>query len=418
MKIVIIGAGPAGITAAETLRRCDRKAEIVMLSAEPFPPYAPPAMIAYFLSGREIHFWKGRDIAERLGLDYRSGIRVREVLPDRRILRLDSGETLDYDRLVVATGSSLYAPVAGMDAAGVCNFKSLSAAEALIRRVRQERAKNALIVGAGFIGVEIALLLRDLGVEVTQVEMEDRVMPRMLDRETARIVADRMRERGVRVRLDTEARAVLGEGHAEAVELEGGETLTFDILIAATGVRPNIEFLRGSGIHTDWGVVVDEYLRTSDPNIYAVGDVAETVDRVSGERYVHAIFPNAVAQGRLAAQNISGLEIPYEGADNMNSLKHLGLPVIAAGLMEGEELRAMRDGALRKVYLQDERIVGFRLAGDLGSAGIYRTLMNRKINTRAFKHRLLDPGFGMGMIQGMARTPGWIQAASGRTFGL
>ncbi len=408
MRTVIIGAGPAGTTVAETLRQYDARAEIVLISSEPFPPYAPPALIEYFLTGREAHFWKGKDLPERLGLDYRPGARVVAVLPEERIIRLASGDTLSYDRLVIATGSRLYAPVPGAEKPGVYNFKSLSAAEELVRQVREGRAHSALIVGAGFIGVEIALLLRDLGLTVTQVEMTDRVMPRMLDAETAEIALAVMRGRGIDVRLNTKALAFLGEPRAEAVALESGEVLTADLLIAATGVKPNIEFLEGSGIETRWGVLVDNHLRTNVPDVYAAGDVAETIDRVTGERYVHAIFPNVVAQGRVVAYNLLGWDVAYEGADNMNSLKHLGLPIIAVGEMTGEELRVRRDGLLRKVYVQDNRIVGFRLAGDIRAAGIYRALMNKRVDVGPFKHRLLEPGFGMGYVEGLALSPPFI----------
>lgn len=405
MKIVIIGAGPAGITAAETLRQYNRKDDIVMLSSESFPPYAPPAMIEYFMTGREAHFWKGKDITDLLGLDYRLGTQAETLLPDQHVIRLDNGKTLDYDRLVIATGSRLYAPVPGADLPGVYNFKSLSSAEDLIKRVRVKDVKRALVIGAGFIGVEIALLLKSLGVEVTQIEKADRVMPLMLDMETAQIVLDQMDARGINVRLNTEAQAVEGKERAEAVEIEGGESLSFDVLIAATGVMPNIEFIRGSGIEAEWGIIVDDHLRTTIPDIYAAGDVAETGDRITGERYVHAIFPNAVAQGRVAAQNISGLNINYEGAESMNSLKHLGIPVMAAGRMEGEELRVRSNGAIRKLFLRNDRIVGFRMAGDISAAGIYRTLMNKKIEVSPFKHKLLSPGFGMGIIETLASSP-------------
>jgi nitrite reductase (NADH) large subunit len=402
MKIVIIGAGPAGITAAETLRQYNRQADIVMLSGEPFPPYAPPAMIEYFMTGREAHFWKGKDITDQLGLDYRPGTQVEALLPDQHAIRLDNGKTLDYDRLIIATGSRLYAPVPGADLPGVYNFKSLSAAEELIEQVRGKDVKRVVVIGAGFIGVEIALLLRSLGVEVTQIEKADRIMPDMLDMETAQIVLDQMVARGIDVRLNTEAQAVVGKKLAEAVEIEGGEFLAFDVLIAATGVQPNIGFIKDSGIETDWGIIVDDHLHTTIPDIYAAGDVAETGDRITGERYVHAIFPNAVVQGRVAAQNISGLDISYEGADSMNSLKHLGIPVLAAGRMEGEELRIRSNGALRKLFLVDDRIVGFRMAGDTSAAGIYRTLMNKKIEVEPIKHKLLSPGFGMGVIETLA----------------
>jgi len=409
MKIVIIGAGPAGITAAETLRQYDRQADIVMLSSEPFPPYAPPAMIEYFMTGREAHFWKGKDITDLLGLDYRSGIRVEALLPERHAIRLDNGNTLDYDRLIIATGSRLHASIPGADLPGVYNFKSLSAAEDLVRRVREKKVQHAMIIGAGFIGVEIAVLLRSLGVEVTQLEMTDRVMPLMLDKETAQIVLDQMAGRGIDVRLNTEAQAVVGEKRAEAVEIEGGETLSFDVLIAATGVKPNIQFTEGSGIEADWGIKADDHLRTTAPDIYAAGDAAETEDRITGEHYVHAIFPNAVAQGRVAAQNSLGLDIVYEGADSMNSLKHLGIPVMAAGRMEGEELRVRSNGVLRKLFLVNDRIVGFRMAGDTAAAGIYRTLMNKKTKVSPFKHKLLSPGFGMGVMETLALSPPFAQ---------
>jgi len=405
MKLLIIGAGPAGVTVAETLRQHDARSSIVMLTSEPYPPYSPPAMLEYFQTGQKVHFWKGEDFPERLDLDYRSGAQVVAMLPEQHDVKLADGETLSYDKAVIATGSRLYAPIDGADKLGIYNFKSLSAAEELVRQVREGNAQNALIVGAGFIGVEIALLLRDLGIEVTQIEMEDRVMPRMLDTETGAIVTDIMRQRGINVQLNTKASAFLGEPQAEAVELESGKTLSADLLVAATGVKPNIEFLQECGAKTNRGVIVDEYLSTNLPDVYAAGDVAETFDRLTGEQYIHAIFPNAVEQAKIVAHNLLGENLAYDGAESMNSLKHLGLPLMAVGQMVGEELRVQGGNSLRKLYLQDDRIVGFRLTGDLSAAGIYRTLMNKRVNVSGFKHRLLKPGFGMGTIEGLALSP-------------
>lgn len=402
MNSVIIGAGPAGMSAAETLRQHDSQANIVMLSGEPYPPYAPPSMVEYFLSGREAHFWKGKDITDRLGLDYRPGTRVDALMPGQNAIHLSTGETLGYDRLLIATGSRLHAPVPGADLPGVYNFKSLSAAEDLITRVKNKDAKRALIIGAGFIGVEIALLLSDLGANVTIIEKDDRVMPLTLDSDTANIVQDRMAARGIDIQLNTEAQTVMGNGHADAVSIKGGATISCDVLIAATGVKPNISFLEGSGIKTDWGIIVDHHMQTSIPGIYAAGDVAETLERITGERYVHAIFPNAVKQGQVAALHMLGMDAIYDGADSMNSLKHLGIPVMAVGNMNGEELKSQSNGALRKLYIKNDRIVGFRLAGDTSSAGIFRTLMNKKVPIGSIKYKLLSPGFGMGTIKSQA----------------
>jgi NAD(P)H-nitrite reductase large subunit len=406
MRVVIIGAGPAGVTVAETLRQHDRQSQIIMLTDEPYPPYSPPAMVEYFQSGREVHLWRGRDFPERLGLDYRPGTRVTAVTPQKHSLDLADGETLAYDRLVIATGGRLYAPIDGAEKPGIYNFKSLTAAEELLRLVKEGQARSALIVGAGFIGVEIGLLLADLGVQVTQL-VRSRVMRSMLDPETSEIVLDMIRKRGIQVRRgnDADAIAFFGEARAQGVKMRSGTQLRADLMVAATGLRPNLEALSGSGIKTGWGIFVDDHLRTNFPDIYAAGDVAETIDRITSERYVHAIFPNAVAQGRIVAYNLLGWDTIYDGADNMNSLKHLGLPVMAVGLMEGEELRVRHDGTLRKIFLQNDRIVGFRLVGDISSAGIYLSLMNRGENVTASKARLLDPDFGMGYVAQMAASP-------------
>jgi nitrite reductase (NADH) large subunit len=408
MKLLIIGAGPAGISVAETLRQHDTRSSIVMLSSEPYPPYAPPAMLEYFQTGRKVHFWKGETFADQLDLDYRSGVEVIALHPDEHSVKLGDGETLEYEAAVFATGSRLHAPLENAEMPGIYNFKSLSAAEALIHKVREGSAKDALIVGAGFIGVEIGLLLRDLGLEVTQVEMEDRVMPRMLDAETSGIVMDAMRKRGINVQLNTKATVFTGKKVAEAVALESGDTMTADLLIAATGVKPNIDFLDGSSVQTNWGIIVNEQLQTNLPDVYAAGDVAETFDRLTGEQYVHAIFPNAVEQGKIVAQNLLGEKLVYEGAESINSLKHLGLPLIAGGHMVGEELRVKRGEALRKVFIQDDQIAGYRLVGDLSAAGIFRSLMNKRVNVSQFKNRLLKPGFGMGVIQDLALSPSYV----------
>ena len=402
MKVVIIGAGPAGVTVAETLRQHD-SAEIVMISSEPYPPYSPPAMLEYFSTGREVHFWKGKDFPQALNIDYRPGAKVEAIVPGGREVRLAGGELIHYDRLVLASGARLYAPVKGEDKPGVYNFKSLSAAEELMSKVRDGRAQNALVVGAGFIGVEVGLLLADMGLKVTQL-VRSRVMRSMLDEETSQMVLAVMEKRGIRVLrgADVDAVAFVGETRAEGVQTRSGDVLQADLIIAATGLKPNIEYLDGCGVVTDWGVLVDDHLRTNFAEISAAGDVAETANRITGRRFAHGNFPNALAQGRVVAYNLLGWDTCYEGADSMNSLKHLGLPLIAVGQMGGEELRARRGDSLRKVYLEDNRIIGFRLYGDISGAGIFRTLMNKQVDVAAFKHRLLEPRFGMGFVEGLA----------------
>ncbi len=407
MRVVIIGTGPAGITAAEALRAADRTIDITVVSAEPYPPYSPPALADHFLTGRtNTLYWKGHDVCQRLSIEERRDARVVAVAPHAHRISLADGTQLPYDRLLLASGSRLYAPIPGNELVGVHNFKSLRAAETLIGQVRRGEAHEAAIVGAGFIGVEIALLLADLGVAVTVLELRERVMPGMLDQETAEIVQTVLRARGVRLRLRTEVTAFEGEERAEGVRLASGERVTADIYVASTGVKPTIDYLAGSGVATDWGVQVDEQLRTNVPDLFAAGDVAETADLMNGRRYVHAIFPNAVAQGRVAAVNLLGGRATYDGAESMNSLKHLGVPVMAAGAAEGEEeIRWRRGDVLRKVFLSEGRIVGFRLTGDISAGGVYRALMLRREDVRRYGRRLAEPGFGVGRLVWAAIAP-------------
>jgi len=401
MKVVIIGSGPAGIVAAEAMRAADPRVELEMVGQEPYPPYSPPAMADHFLTGRsEPLFWKGRDVCERLDIAYRSPARVVAIDPAARQVDLHDGARLTYDALLIASGSRLHAPIEGAELPGVHDFKSLVAAEAIMGRVRRRESTTALIVGAGFIGMEIALLLADLGVRVTIVERLTWVMPRMLDPETAEIAGRALVARGIDLRLDAEAIGfVEREGVVAGVRLANGEVLSADLYVAATGVKPNLAFLDGSGVAKDWGITVDDHLRTSVPGVWAAGDVVEAPDRATGKAFVHAIFPNAVDQGRVAAANMLGGDVVYPGAESMNSLKHLGLPIMAVGAMEGPDELRWRDGdVLRKVFLDDGRIVGFRFAGEISGGGLLRSFLLRGEDVRRFGRRLVLPGFGMSEV--------------------
>jgi NAD(P)H-nitrite reductase large subunit len=253
-------------------------------------------------------------------------------------------------------------------------------------------------------------MLTDLGVEVTIVGRRPWIMPRVLDRPTSDVARRALEDRGVELRLGTPAEAFVQTPAGPAVRLAGGETLHGDLVVAATGVKPHVEFIKDSNIVTEWGVQVDDHLRTTAPNVYAAGDVAEAADWLTGERYVHAIFPNAVAQAKIAAANALGADITYDGAESMNSLKHLGVPIVAMGTAEGADdvLRSEHGNALRSVYLRDGRIIGVQLAGDIASAGVYHSLMLKRADIREFGVEIAAPSFGIATIVADALSPSSI----------
>jgi NAD(P)H-nitrite reductase large subunit len=401
MRAVVIGTGPAGITAAETLRRLDPTGTVIALSAEPFAPYSPPAMADHYLTGRdETLYWKGRDVATRLGIDERRDAQVVQIDTDNDEVVLFDGQRVGYEGLVVASGSRLHAPLEGADLPGVLDFKSLRTADELVGRVRRGEATTALIVGNGFIGVELSLLLADLGVDVTLVGRRKWIMPRVLDPLTSTVAEAALVQHGVSLRLGVQAEAFVGSPSVSGVRLADGDVLSADLIVAATGVKPHTEFITGSGIVADWGIHVDDRLQTSVPGIVAAGDVAEAADWLTGERYVHAIFPNAVTQAPIAAANLLGGTVRYEGAEAMNSLKHLGVPIVAMGTIEEPDqvLRWKQGAELRSVYLRDGCVIGAQLAGDIRAAGVYRALMMRRAPVDRFGQRLVEPGFGMADI--------------------
>lgn len=324
MRAVILGAGAAGLTAAERLRQYDGAMKITLVSSETSPPYAPPAMADYFRTGsEEALFWKGRDVCRKLRLGRRSGVSVRSIRPERHRIELSDRTCLPYDRLLIATGARLYVPVPGYHEGHVYNFKSLRAACRLVRRIRETSRPEVVVAGAGFYGVVASLLLSDLGATVTLLEMTDRVLLRMLDRETAALVLPALERRGVAVRLETRAVRFHGRARVDNLELSTSEKLRADVYVAATGVKPNIEFLEGSGIEVDWGIHVDDRLRTNVPDVFAAGDVVETIDRVTQQTRAGAGFANAVTQGEVVACNMVGKETVFQEAERTNDLSQL-----------------------------------------------------------------------------------------------
>lgn len=394
--VAIIGMGPAGIKVARTLREENFTGTIRMFSAEDVLPYSPAALGEFLLTGNEeLLYWQGRDFLDSFRIEAHTGQRVVRIEPERRMLHTENGDSFSFDDLVIASGSSLFIPssVKGSDRADILNFKSLNGARH-IRGLADGKNRRAAILGGGFIGVEIALCLAKLGVEPTVLNRRGWVMPRLLDEETSGYVLADLQKQGVDVQLHTEGKEFVGEGKTGALLTTDGRTLSADMFVAATGVKPNIDFVAGSGIEaTAEYIPVNSRLRTNFDWIYACGDVAGTTDFISGKRVVHALHTAAVSHGKTVALNILGHNQDYEPQISMNSLKELGFKLIVTGSLEGEEIAYRKKGVLRKVFLDDDsRINGYVLLGDISNAGWFLSLLKKRTRIETGKARVAFPG--------------------------
>ncbi|MDP3522730.1 MAG: FAD-dependent oxidoreductase, partial [Hydrogenophaga sp.] len=315
---VILGAGPAGVIAAETIRKHAPTDTITLVGDEPEPPYSRMA-IPYLLIGNidepGTYLRKTADHYARLRITQVSA-KATAVDSAKRTVTLDNGQTLNFDKLLIATGSHpVRPPIPGMDAPGVHPCWTLEDARA-IARLAQPGAR-VLQMGAGFIGCIIMEALKQRGVQLSVVEMGDRMVPRMMGPTAGGMIRDWCETQGVQVFTGTKVEAIT-PGTPLKVQLSGGRTVEADLVISATGVRPAIGYLKDSGISCLLGVLTDEHLQTNVPGIYAAGDCAEAFDKVSGKTIVSAIQPNAAEQARVAALNMVGQKAELKGVTQIN----------------------------------------------------------------------------------------------------
>ena len=404
MQHVIIGAGPAGVIAAETLRRSDPGAQVTIVGDEPEKPYsrmAIPYLLAENVPEEGTRLRHDGSHYERRGIVLRSG-RASRVDPAGRSVSLEDGGTLRYDRLLVATGShTVRPPIEGAELARVENCWTLADARRIMEGTRP--GSKVVLMGAGFIGCIILEALVARGVELTVVELADRMLARMMDEAGGDMIARWCEGKGVRVLTSTRATALEEAGGGIRLHLDGAGPVVADLVVCATGVAPNVDFLAGSGVEIADGVLVDHHLRTNVEGIHAAGDVAQGPAFPGGAREVHAIQPTASEHGRIAARNMAGLETPYRGSLSMNVLNTLGLVSSSFGAWMGVEggERAVVADPERFQYLRLE-FDGDHLAGALAigltrHVGVIRGLMQTRVSLGSWKdtlkknpHRVMD----------------------------
>jgi nitrite reductase (NADH) large subunit len=317
------------------------------------------------------------------------------LLRDPKTVVLSSGKRLQYDRLLLATGSlPLLPPIPGAGTPGVYSLWTLRQAGAIVDAAG--KARSAVVVGAGLIGLKTALALKKRGLNVTVVEKLPRVLPRQLDEESSGMLAESVQYKGVELLVDTGVDGIVADNGAVSGVNAGGRLIPADMVIMAIGVKPNITLAAAAGIETGRGITVNEFQQTSDPDIYAAGDAAEMIDPLTGDRSIPAIWPVAVEQGRIAASNMAGYRAACDGMVAMNAVEVAGMPIVSIGDIEGgaddEVLSARKNGTYRKVVIRNGRIRGVLFLGEIRQAGVIGRLISRRVET-AEVERLISPHF-------------------------
>lgn len=336
VRHIIIGSGIAAISAAESIRSVDEHARITMISAEPYPFYYRPAL-ARLLSGEiseSLLAVRSAEQVEALSLE-RLATHVRALDPVRHEVTLGDGSTLVYDRLLIATGAAtIPADIEGATLKGVVQLDGVRDANRMLELVRN--AKAAVVMGGGSTALEIAEGLNARGLATHYTMRGGRYWQRVLDDVESGLVEARLALLGIQLHRQTSlARAVGVEGRLVAVETTDGVRIECDVLAVASGVRPRVEIAAGAGLMVDRGVLTDEYLETTAPDVFAAGDVAQVPDETGGRGRLDTLWASAEVQGRSAGLNMAGAKRRHVKHTAVNVTRLAGIATTIAGAVGG-----------------------------------------------------------------------------------
>ncbi len=404
MKAIILGNGVAGTMTARTLRELDLSAEIMIISQERYPYYPRPNLID-FLAGDlplERIFAFPADWAAKQRIEIQLGKEVTGLNPARMAVEVDRKEWVQGDKIVLATGASPLLPgIPGIDRKGVFSLRTLDDALSLLEFLA--RGPEVVILGGGLLGLEIgrAILKRGLK-QVTVVEYFNRLLPRQLDEIGARLLQSQLEKMGLRFLLGKEAVEISGQETVSQVKFKDGSSLSAGAVVIASGIKPRLELASTAELAVNRGVLVDDYLQTSQPGIYAAGDVSEHRGRIYG------LIPAAFDQARVVAYNLAGQIKKYEGTVPANTLKVAGIFLTSAGqiLPEGEGIEVLtrldeEHGLYKKLVLKDGQLVGaIWLGSKKGSVEITRLVQARK-NPGPYKSDLLADDFDFSRLNNL-----------------
>jgi phenylglyoxylate dehydrogenase epsilon subunit len=404
-QYVIVGTGPAGMNAAEALRVKDSESRIFLIGQEPTLPYSP-TVLPYFISGKikekELFLFQEAYLKKQ-GIELIQGNGVISVSSQEGKVFLKDGPPLSYDALILAQGGSPILPdIPGLRALNPLVLRTLADAKKL--KTKAQRASKAIVLGAGLIGMQAAQALAEMGISVRVLELMNQVLPGYFEQKAASIIQKVYESRKVDFLTSTLAEGVESRKGNTVLSLKGEKTIQAPLFLVAAGVAPNIDFLEGSGIEVDRGVLVDQAMATNLPNIFAAGDVVQMENFWGGGKVNQPILIHAVDQGRMAAASVVGEKVSHAGNISMNLFHFFGHHALSIGLVSpnGKDRFQVHEtySPSKRRYLKFV-FDGDILAGVMGidsdlDPGILLQMIRRKVpldgNKKEFLERPLEVG--------------------------
>jgi nitrite reductase (NADH) large subunit len=400
MRVVVVGNGIAGIIFAKSLRESNSDVEIDIYAKEKYNYYPRPNLID-FLADRipfERIFAFPDEWYAKNNLNVHLESPAVAVHPDSHEVEFDDKKKEKYERLFLANGSnSFIPPFKGTDKRGVFTLWTIDDAYDILGYLTDH--PSVVVIGGGLLGLEIARALRNRGAEVKVVEFFDRLLPRQLDTQGASILQEQVEMMNIEVRVGVTTEEICGDGEVTGLRFKGGEEMKANMAVVAAGARPSLDLAKRASLETDRGLVVNDYLQTSNPAIYAAGDVIQHRGRVYG------IIPATFEMARIAAANVQGQQKQYNGTIPSNSLKVVGINLTSIGVVnpEGEGFEELRkeireEGIYKKLVLKDDVIVGAIWMGTKEGVSEIGRLISNKRDITEWKNSILEDEFDFSRI--------------------
>jgi NAD(P)H-nitrite reductase large subunit len=422
MKYAIIGSGVAGIAAIESIRSIDHVGEIILIGDDPYGFYSRPGL-AYYLTG-ELHdralFPRTEEDFRKLNFGYVNGKVVKIVRADHT-LELEDQSTAQYDRLLIAMGAqAMPLGVPGADLEGVLKLDHMSDAKLILKHAR--RGKTAVVVGGGITALELVEGLRARGMKVHYLLRGDRYWSNVLDEHESRIIEHRLQEESVTLHYQAEISEVTGRnGKVDGIRLRNGQLLKCNLVTYAIGIRPRLELAKQAGLQTDRGILVNEYLQTNDPDIFAAGDVAQVYDSMSGRSVLDSLWNPARQQGHAAGLNLAGKTTAYLKAPPFNVTRLAGLTTTIIGTVgrgrdadlvsiargDSETWRQLPESIVAqtgfnvnrlRLMIGEKILLGAIVMGDQQLSFPLEKIISNKVDISSIREKLLMPNARIGDV--------------------